>query len=217
MAKRLREFFFEGVGQLAAFIVDDWEALEGEKVKQQSKWLLFAKWWYNTNHHYASKMTPFQAVYGIPPLRLVEYIPDTALNAAMDDCMKSREEVQETLHHNLLDAPDRMKFHANKRRTERSFEPGDYVYKLLPRFFHPFKVLHKIGQVAYKLVLPTSSQIHPIFFVSCLKKCLDQRVLPLPSLLPVDDTGAIQPKPERVTERRIQKQGMKALTELLVH
>jgi hypothetical protein len=72
---------------------------------------------------------------------------------------------------------------------ELSFEVGDFVYlkvspmsglrcfkvrgKLAPRFIGPFKILKKRGEVAYQLKLsPQLSDVHDIFHVSQLKKCL---------------------------------------------
>jgi hypothetical protein len=45
--------------------------------------------------------------------------------------------------------------------------------KLSPRFIGPFKVLKRVGHVAYQLELPNHlSDVHDVFHVSQLKKCL---------------------------------------------
>jgi hypothetical protein len=45
--------------------------------------------------------------------------------------------------------------------------------KLTPRFIGPFKILEKRSEVAYQLELPPQlSDVHDVFHVSQLKKCL---------------------------------------------
>ena len=91
------------------------------------------------------------------------------------------------IHQQLLRAQQRMKHHADKNRCERTFEVGDSVYlklqpyiqssvaprsnqKLAYSFFGPFKILAKVGTVAYKLALPPECKKHPVVHVSQLKK-----------------------------------------------
>jgi hypothetical protein len=91
-------------------------------------------------------------------------------------------------------AQNRMKQQADHHRSERSFEVGDWVFlrlqpykqmslkqakkdnKLSPKYYGPYKVLQKIGTMEYKLELPTSSQVHPAFHVSCLKKVIGDKI-----------------------------------------
>jgi hypothetical protein len=45
--------------------------------------------------------------------------------------------------------------------------------KLAPRYIGPFKILEQRGEVAYQLELsPRLSDVHDIFHVSQLRKCL---------------------------------------------
>jgi hypothetical protein len=90
---------------------------------------------------------------------------------------------------NLRAMQSRQKSYADHRRRELSFEVGDFVYlkvspmrglsrfmvrgKLTSKFIGPFKILEKRGEIAYQLELPPQlSDVHDIFHVSQLKKCL---------------------------------------------
>jgi hypothetical protein len=83
----------------------------------------------------------------------------------------------------------RQKSYADKRRRDLSFKTGDFVYlkvspmrgtrrfkvkgKLAPRYVRPFKIVDRKGEVAYQLELPPQLlDVHDVFHVSQLKKCL---------------------------------------------
>jgi len=75
-------------------------------------------------------------------------------------------------------AIDRQKAYANSKRRELVFSEGDLVRKLTDRFIGPFKIEKKVFDVAYKLKLPSSFLIHPVFHVSQMEPVTVSKLFP---------------------------------------
>ena len=106
-------------------------------------------------------------------------------------------------------AQNRMKQQADQHRSEIIFEVGNWVFlrlqpykqmslkqakkdnKLSPNYYGPYKVLQKIGTMAYKLKLPASSRVHPVFHVSCLKNIIGDKIPVQTILLELYEEGKI--------------------------
>ena len=73
--------------------------------------------------------------------------------------------------------------------------------------------MEKIGQVAYKLSLPDSTSIHPVFHVSLLKKAVGN-LTQVSDTLPVQ-TDALQ-FPAKVLDRRVQTKDHVTVSQVLV-
>ncbi|GKC05029.1 putative reverse transcriptase domain-containing protein [Tanacetum coccineum] len=120
-------------------------------------------------------------------------------------------------------AQDRQKSYADRKRKPMEFEVGDRVMlkvspwkgvvrfgkrgKLNPRYVGPFKVLAKVGKVAYKLELPQElSRVHHTFHVSNLKKCYSDEPLVMPLKgVHIDDTLQFVEEPVEIMEREIKR------------
>ena len=63
--------------------------------------------------------------------------------------------------------------------------------KLKPWYYGPFRVIRRVGEVAYELELPVDNKVHNIFHVSCLKKALGHHVAPSIVLPPLDEEGKL--------------------------
>ena len=112
-----------------------------------------------------------------------------------------------------------MKNQSDKNRSEREFSEGDLAYlKLQPhiqssvafhsnhklsfRYFGPYKILSRVGSVAYKIDLPSSAAIHPVVHVSQLKKHIPPGTEVLDSLHVVAIDLAAQVIPVKIQSSR---------------
>nr|GEX40138.1 putative reverse transcriptase domain-containing protein [Tanacetum cinerariifolium] len=79
--------------------------------------------------------------------------------------------------------------------------------KLNPRYIRPFKVLAKVGKIAYKLELPQElSRVHHTFHVSNLKKCYTDEPLVMPlEGIHVDDRLQFVEDPVEIIEWEIKR------------
>ncbi|PKI61860.1 hypothetical protein CRG98_017758 [Punica granatum] len=208
--------------------------MTGDKPTKWAQWISLAEWWYNTTYHNSTGRTPFEALYGFQPPINMPYLPHDSTVAAVDSYMTDREGMIKTLKYHLKRAQDRMKTQADKKRTEREFAIGDWVYmklqpyrqgtvanrpseKLSPSFFGPFQVIDRIRKVAYRLKLPTSAQIHPIFHVSQLKKAIGSTNCSTELPTPDNVSGDANKQPSAILERRLVRRGNKAAAQVLVH
>jgi len=151
--------------------------------------LPYAEFSYNNGYQASLGMSPFEALYGRKcrtPLMWSEVGERALVGPAL---IKEAEERVAEIREKLKAAQSRQKSYADKKRREISFNPGDFVYlkvspirgtrrfqvqgKLAPRYIGPYRVLKKVGAVAYRLELPEEmSDIHPVFHVSQLRRCL---------------------------------------------
>jgi hypothetical protein len=92
-----------------------------QEPKKWAAWLALAEWWYNTSHHTAIKMSPFQALYGFPPPMINEIALPGPEDTEARDFLKEKQQILDRLKVNLAQAQNRMKKHAGKKRTERVF------------------------------------------------------------------------------------------------
>lgn len=189
-----------------------------------SKWLPLAEYWYNTSFHSALGRTPFEVVYGHLPREFGVTQVDECTVPDLAAWLQEREVMIDLLQQQLKQAQDRMKRHADKHRTDREFAVGDAVLlklqpfiqssvaqrphqKLAFRYFGPYRVVARIGAVAYKLDLPPTSKIHPVVHVSQLKKAQGAVVPVSPTLPPDDSVLQAEHIPETVLESKMVRVG----------
>jgi hypothetical protein len=152
----------------------------------------------------------------------------------LEEWLKERDLLTKLIQQQLLRAQQRMKSHVDKKRSERGFQVGDLVYlkvqpyiqmtvasrsnqKLSFCFFGPFKILQRVGRVAYKLDLPFHTKIHPVVHVSQLKQHIPPHTEVSPDFPTLPSDPMQQLVPEAVLDQRVIVVGSSSIHQLLVH
>ncbi|GKA74429.1 putative reverse transcriptase domain-containing protein [Tanacetum coccineum] len=116
-----------------------------------------------------------------------------------------------------------LKSYADRRRKPLEFEVGDKVMlkvspwkgvirfgkwgKLNPRYIGPFRIIAKVGMLAYRLELPEQlSRVHSTFHVSNLKKCFVDEPLAIPlDEIQIDDKLHFIEEPVEIMDREVKR------------
>ena len=134
----------------------------------------------------------------------------------------------------LLMAQSRQKIYANRKIRDLQFMVGERVLlkvspmkgvmrfgkkdKLSPRYIGPFKIVERIGEVAYQLALPPGlSGVHLVFHISMLKKYHQggDHVIQWDSVL-LDQNLTFEEEPITILDRQIGKLRFKEIASVKV-
>nr|GFA73220.1 putative reverse transcriptase domain-containing protein [Tanacetum cinerariifolium] len=152
---------------------------------------------YNNSYHVSIKVAPFEALYGRKCRSPVSWNEVGEFHLTGPKIMQETTKKIVQIKQRIQAARDRQKSYADLKRKPMEFHVGNKVMlKVSPwkgvvcfgkrgkfnhRYVRPFKVIKRVGSIAYKLKLPEElSRVHNTFHVSNLKKCYANEPLAVP-------------------------------------
>ncbi|GJT03245.1 putative nucleotidyltransferase, ribonuclease H [Tanacetum coccineum] len=187
------------------------------------KHLPLAEFSYNNSYHASIKAAPYEALYGRKCRSPVCWAKVGEAQLTGPEMIQETTEKIVLIKQRIQAAQDRQKSYADLKQNLMEFEVWDRVMlkvspwkgvvrfgkrgKLNPRYVGPFKVLAKVGKVAYRLELPQKlSKVYHTFHVSNLKKCYADEPLVMPlEGINVDDKLKFVEEPVEIMEREIKR------------
>ncbi|GKD19702.1 putative reverse transcriptase domain-containing protein [Tanacetum coccineum] len=178
---------------------------------------------YNNSYHTSIKAAPFEGLYGRKcgsPFCWAE-VGDVQLTGP--EIIHETTEKIIQIKSRIQAARDRQKSYIDVRRKPLEFQVGDKVMlkvspwkgvirfgkggKLNPRYIGPFKVLAKVGTVAYRLELRQQlSRVHSTYHVFNLKKCLsDEPLAILLDEIHIDDKLYFVKEPVEIMDHEVKR------------
>ncbi|KAL0198369.1 hypothetical protein M9458_006909, partial [Cirrhinus mrigala] len=153
--------------------------------EHQRSWASYLVWAELSNNLHTSTATglsPFEVCYGFQPTIFEHQEPEVEVPSAQQLVRRCRR-LWNHARAAILRANRRyITQHRRRHPPGRLFHVGDRVYlstrninlktdsrKLTPRFIGPFKITHRLNPVTFRLQLPASLRVHPIFHQSQLK------------------------------------------------
>ncbi|GJS85599.1 putative reverse transcriptase domain-containing protein [Tanacetum coccineum] len=152
---------------------------------------------HDPSYHASIKAAPFEALYSRKCRSPVCWVEVGQVQLTGPEIVRETTEKVIQIKQRMQAARDRQKSYADLKRKSMEYQVGDKVMlkvspwkgvvhfgkrgKLNLRYVGPFKVLEKVGSVAYKLELPQElSRVHNTFHVSNKKKCYADEPLAIP-------------------------------------
>ncbi|GJU79443.1 putative reverse transcriptase domain-containing protein [Tanacetum coccineum] len=175
------------------------------------------------SYHASIKVAPFEALYGRKCRSPICWAEVGQVQLTGPEIVQETTKKIIHIKQRIQAARDRQKSYPDLKHKPMKFLVGDKVMlkvspwkgvvrfgkrgKLNPRYVRPFKVLKKVGAVAYKLELPQElSRVHNMFHVSNLKKCYSDNPLVVPlEGLHVDDKLHFVEEPIEITDREVKQ------------